>query len=199
MEFLTQLWLPIVASAAAVWIASSLAWMVIGHHKKDWKAVPGEQEFIENLKRMGIPPGNYGFPEFRRCDGMSKEEKHKLWDEMQKNPMGLLRVWGPISMGRNMLLTFIVILITSTLLGYVGWNSLGQGGTVAEGLGAAVRPGFAKIMQVLGTAGVLAYCMSSIPNDIWFQRSGREILMNLIDGVAYGLITGAIFGWLWPK
>mgnify|MGYP003598097010 CR=1 FL=1 len=54
MEFLTHLWLPIVASAAAVWIASCLAWMVVGHHKKDWKAIPSEADFIQTVKRMGI-------------------------------------------------------------------------------------------------------------------------------------------------
>ncbi len=67
------------------------------------------------------------------------------------------------------------------------------------GLSVSVEPDFAKVMQVLGTAGILAYCFASLPNDIWFQKSGREVLMNLIDGVIFGLITGAVFGWLWPK
>lgn len=62
MDFLNSLWLPIVASASAAWIASALAWMVIGHHKRDWKEIPNEQEFIAVVKRMGIAPGSYGFP-----------------------------------------------------------------------------------------------------------------------------------------
>jgi hypothetical protein len=193
MEFLTHLWLPIVVSAAAVWVASALAWMAIGHHKKDWKQVPNEDEFIETVQRMGIGPGNYGFPEFRRCQGMSKDEKMALWEEMQKRPMGLLRVWGPISMGRNMLLTLVVFLVVSVLIGYLGWSTLGHAP------GAEGRPDFAKVMQVLGTAGILAYCFAGLPNDIWFQRSAREVATSLIDGVVFGLITGAVFGWLWPK
>lgn len=193
MDFFTHLWLPIVASAAAVWVASALAWMLIGHHKGDWKEVPNENEFIATVKRMGIAPGSYGFPEFRRLEGMPKEAKHAKWDEMQKSPIGLLRVWGPISMGRNMLFTFVVFLITSLLIGYLGWNALPHGTGAGE-----TRPEFAKVMQVIGTAGVLAYCVAGLPNDIWFQRSRREIATSLLDGVVFGLITGAVFAWLWP-
>lgn len=198
MDFLTHLWLPIVVSTAAVWMASFLAWMVVGHHKNDWKEVPNEHEFIETVKRMGISPGSYGFPDFRRCAGMSKEQKHAKWEEMQKSPMGLLRVWGRISMGRNMLLTALVYLAVSVLIAYLGWNALPHGGMSVGELAVSVRPNFAKVMQVLGTAGILAYCFAGLPNDIWFQRSGREVLTSLIDGVVFGLITGAVFGWLWP-
>lgn len=197
MDFLTHLWLPILVSAAAVWIASSLAWMVVGHHKKDWKGIPQEKDFIETIKRMGIPPGNYGFPEFRRCEGLSKEEKKSLWEEMQKNPMGLLRVWGPINMGRNMLLSLLVYLVASILIAYIGWNSFHDVPLFPGSAGP--RPEFSKVMQVLGTAGVLAYCIASLPNDIWFQRSRREVFMGLIDGVVFGLLTGAVFAWLWPR
>jgi hypothetical protein len=201
MDFLVHLWLPIIVSAAAVWVASFLAWMVVGHHKRDWKGIPGagEQEFIDFIKRLGIPPGSYGFPEFRRCDGLSKEQKKAKWDEMQKSPMGLLRVWGPISMGKNMALTFLVYLAVSVLVGYLGWSALPHAGMSAGELTASARPAFARVMQVLGTAGVLAYCFAGLPNDIWFQRSGREVLTSLIDGVVFGLITGAVFGWLWPR
>ena len=193
MDFLTHLWLPILASAAAVWVASALAWMLVGHHKRDWREVPNEDEFIATVKRMGIPPGSYGFPEFRRLEGLTGEEKRAKWDEMQQRPIGLLRVWGPISMGRSMTLTFVVFLAASALIGYLGWNALPHGAAAGE-----ARPGFAKTMQVIGTAGVLAYCVAGLPNDIWFQRSRREIATGLVDGVAFGLITGAVFAWLWP-
>jgi hypothetical protein len=97
-----------------------------------------------------------------------------------------------------MLLTLLVYLAVSVLVGYLGWNALPHAGVAAGALSESLRPGFAKIMQVLGTAGVLAYCFASLPNDIWFQRSGREVLTSLIDGVIFGLITAAVFAWLWP-
>ncbi len=184
MDFLIALWIPILASAVGVWIVSALCWTAIGHHNKDTAPLPNEQEFISTIKRMNIPTGNYGFPDFQKCKGKSKEEQ-KL---MMANPMGLLRVWAPVGMGANMVLTFLTFLVVSTIVAYLGWASLKHTGET-----------FGHIMQVLGTAGVLAYCFSSFPNDIWFQRSKRAILTNFIDGVVFGLLTGAVFAWLWPK
>jgi hypothetical protein len=96
-------------------------------------------------------------------------------------------------MGRSMLLTLLVMLVASTLIGYLGWHALPHGADAGE-----ARPEFGKSMQVLGTAGILAYCIAGLPNDIWFQRSRREIATCLIDGVVFGLLTGAVFAWLWP-
>ena len=39
MDFLVDLWMPIVVSAVVVFFASSLAWMVLPHHKADVKIV----------------------------------------------------------------------------------------------------------------------------------------------------------------
>jgi len=188
MDFLTHLWIPILASTAAVWFASALAWMLVGHHKDDWKALPNEQEFIETMKRWNLPPGEYGYPDFRRCKGMSKEEKKAKYEEMQKSPMGLLRVWGKINMVANMLWTLVVFLVVSVFIAYLGWAALPH-----------ARDSFQHVFQVLGTAGILAYCFASFPGDIWFQKPKRAMVTNFIDGVVFGLITGAMFAWLWPK
>ena len=40
MEFLTQLWLPIVVSGVVVFLLSALAWTVMPHHKKDFTGLP---------------------------------------------------------------------------------------------------------------------------------------------------------------
>jgi hypothetical protein len=51
---------------------------------------------------------------------------------------------------------------------------------------------------VTGTAAILAHCFAFMPNNIWFGTPKRAILMDVLDGVVYGLITGAVFGALWP-
>ena len=108
----------------------------------------------------------------------------RKWKE---GPVGMLNVWGKVSMGRNMALTFIVYLAVSFLIAYLASAIL-------------LHPGdsFKHVFQVLGTAGVLAYVFGGMSNAIWFGAYPRTILMNVIDGVVYGLITGAIFAWLWP-
>ena len=63
----------------------------------------------------------------------------------------------------------------------------------------ALEPGadFLKVFQVTGTAGILAYAFGFVPNAIWFGTHCRPLLMDIIDGVCFGLITGAVFGMLW--
>ncbi len=206
MEFLTHLWLPILISGVGVWVASFVFWMAIGHHKKDRDAIPGgqEQEFMDTITRMNIRPGNYGFPDFCQHDNLPRKERMEALKALyDKHPQGLLRVWAPANMGVNMLLTFLFYLVTSTVIGYLGWAALPHGATALAIPGAGGVSGggatFAKVFQVLGTAGILAYCFASFPNDLWFQFKRRAMVMNWIDGVAFGLITGGVFAWLWPR
>ena len=60
-----------------------------------------------------------------------------------------------------------------------------------------IAPGaeFMKVFRFVGTAGILTYGTANILNGIWF---GRKMVGDIVDGIAYGLITGAIFAWLWP-
>jgi len=198
MEFLTHLWLPILLSGVFVWIASAIAWMAIGHHKKDRDAVPGgrERELMDTIERLKIGPGNYGFPDFCQHDALPRKERTEALKALyDRHPQGLLRVWAPVNMGANMALTFAFYLVTSVVIGYLGWAALPHGAG-AEGVSGA---SFGQVFRVLGTAGVLAYCFASFPNDLWFQKKRRAMAMDLLDGVVFGLITGAVFAWLWPR
>jgi len=200
MDFLTHLWLPILVSGVGVWIASFIAWMAVGHHKKDRDAIPGgrEQEFMDIITRMNIPPGNYGFPDFCQHDKLPRKERMEALKTLyDKRPMGMLRVWGEMNMGVNMALSFLFYLVTSAVIGYLGWAALPHGAaSVASAEGSSL---FWKVFRVLGTAGILAYCFASFPGDLWFQKKRRAMMMDWIDGVVFGLITGALFAWLWPK
>lgn len=188
MDFLTHLWLPIVVSGVGVWFASAMAWMLVGHHKKDRDALPDEQAFMDFVRQANIGPGNYGFPDFCQHDKLPREERVRAQKELyNKHPQGLLCVWAPTNMGANMLLTFAFFLLTSAVIAYLAWAALPHTGTSST-----------KVLQVVGTAGVLAYCFASFPGDLWFQKKRRAMFMCWIDGIVFGLITGAIFAWLWP-
>ena len=56
MEFIASLWLPIVLSAVAVFIASFVAWMLMPHHKGDWKGFPDEPALAEAIRRYVREP-----------------------------------------------------------------------------------------------------------------------------------------------
>lgn len=211
MAFLTNLWLPILLSGVAVWFASALAWMAIGHHKKDRDPIPGasgphggEQELMDAITRLNLAPGNYGFPDFNQHDHLPRKERmEKLKALYDRRPYGTLRVWGEMNMGVNMLLTFLFYLFTSAVIAYLGWATLPHGteSSTIVGVGANTTgtATFAHVFQVIGTAGILAYCFASFPGDVWFQKKKRAMLMDAIDGVIFGLITAAIFAYFWPR
>jgi hypothetical protein len=185
MELLIPLWLPILLSAVVVWIISAVVWMALPHHKRDFIALPDEDSFMDAVRKSGIKPGNYIFPDFRDPKAMKSEKMQKALNE---GPVGHLSVWQtPLTMGSKMVATFIVYLVVSTLIAYLTRVALP---------GAAP---FAKVFQVAATAGILAYCFSFIPNAVWFGSYKRTIAANIVDGIVYGLITGAIFAWRWPQ
>ena len=136
------------------------------------------------MRKLGIGPGNYVFPDFRGREAMKSERVTKLLEE---GPVGHLSGWPtPLTMGGKMAGTFVVYLVVSILIAYV---------TRVAVPGAAP---FRQVFQITGTAGILAYCFSFIPNALWFGAYKRTIVAGVIDGGVYGLITGAVLGWLWP-
>ena len=117
MDLLLPLWLPILLSAAAVWILSAIVWMALPHHKNDFIALPDEDGFMDSIRRSGIKPGNYVFPDFRGRAAMQSEKTQKA---LKEGPVGHLSVWQtPVTMGGKMVATFIVYLVVSTLIAYL--------------------------------------------------------------------------------
>ena len=117
IEFLLSLWLPILLSAAAVWIVSAIVWMVMPHHKRDYISLPDEDGFMDHIRKSGIQPGNYAFPDCHKPGAMKSEKVQKAWVE---GPVGHLSVWKtPLTMGDKMVGTFIVYLVVSTLIAYL--------------------------------------------------------------------------------
>jgi hypothetical protein len=45
----------------------------------------------------------------------------------------------------------------------------------------------------------MAYASAIVPNAIWWGRPWGVTWKEVIDGVAYGLLTAGAFGWLWPR
>ena len=183
---LGQLWLPILVSAVAVWFWAFLSWTILPIHKKDFGAVPDEAGFMDALRRFNIQPGNYGFP---FCHDNAQRNDPAFMEKWKTGPSGLLNIWKPNpNMGMNMLLSFLVYLIISLFVGYIGSSAGLQRGI-----------GFSKVLQVLGSAGIAAYSFSFLPQMIWFQASTNSKLSAVLDGLVSGLITGVMFAWMWPK
>lgn len=183
MATFMHLWLPIILSAAAVWFFSAMAWMMLPHHKDEFTGLPDEDSVMNYIRTLGLAPGKYGFP---HCAGHAAAKDPKFIEKWKTGPAGSLHIWPQISMGKNMVLSFVTYLVASILIAYLG--------------AVAIAPGasFAHVFRVLGTAGVLTYTIAALPGAIWFCASRSSIIAGLFDGVVQGLITGAIFAALWP-
>lgn len=184
MEFLLQLWLPILVSAVLVFVASSIAWTVSPHHKADLKKLPNEDAVLKSLKQHDIPPGMYMWPNCETSDEMKSEQFQARY---KAGPWGSLNVLpSQPNMGRNLSLVFVFYLVVSLFVGYITAE--------ARAAGAAFLP----VFQVAGATAILAYCAASIPGAIFFGKPPRFVLTELLDGVVYGLLTGLAFAILWP-
>ncbi len=178
---LASLWLPILVSGIALFFASWAAWMVLAHHKADWVGLPNEETIMRQIKSDNLPPGQYCFPYASTPEAM-KSEAFKA--RMQAGPRGTLTLWkGPPNMGLNLVCTIVFFLAANAVIAYLA--------------GMVIPPGNDRwfVFRFVGTAGVLTYGTANIMNGIWF---GRKMVSDIVDGVAYGLITGAIFAALWP-
>jgi hypothetical protein len=71
---LTELWLPILLSAAAVFIASSIVHMVLKWHASDYPAVPNEAMIMDALRPFALAPGDYMMPRPASMEAMKAPE-----------------------------------------------------------------------------------------------------------------------------
>ncbi len=60
MVTIGSLWIPILVSAIIVWFASFIVWVVLPHHKSEYKGLPDEDATFKSLG--DIPPGLYNLP-----------------------------------------------------------------------------------------------------------------------------------------
>jgi hypothetical protein len=176
-----SLWLPIIVSGVALFFASWAAWMLLPHHKSEWRGLPNEDAFLNSLRGGGVPSGQYMFPYACKPEDWKREE---FQNRVKSGPNGTLTIWKkPPNMGINMACTLAFFTIANFVIAYLA--------------GIAVDPGesFMQVFRFVGTAGILTYGTANILNGIWF---GRKMVADIVDGVVYGLITGAIFALLWP-
>ena len=182
MEFLTELWLPILINGVVLFILSFLAWVILPHHFNDFKRVPDEQIFMDAIRDLKLPTGNYMFP---YADCKADQGKPEFAERYKAGPRGTIQIFEMPNMGINMAKTVVFFLVTSALIAYVTYAACPP---TAENQ-------FIKVWQIAGTIGILVHASSGVLNGIWFKR---KVFTDCIDGVVYGLVLGLIFAALWP-
>jgi hypothetical protein len=186
MEMLLSLWLPIVLSAAAVFIASSFVHMVLPFHKGDMRKLAQEDEVMAALRPFAIPPGDYAVPS---AGSLKEANSPEFAAKLEKGPVIFMTVAGKRStaMGLSLLLWFLYAVAVGKL---AAW---------AAGLALPVGAGFLPVFRLVGAVAFAGYSLALLQQSIWYQRRWRTTILSMLDGLLYALLTAAVFGWLWPR
>lgn len=185
MDFVMNFWLPIVSASVAVFLASWLVWMVLPHHKSDYRGLTNEDEVMAAI-RAGIDgPGQYQFPHVSDRKSMKDPEFLK---RCEGGPVGTIVVWpgNPMKMGKSLVLHFLHTLVLAALVAFFCYRVLGFGAQ------------YLAVLRLGGFVAVLAYVGASASQAIWFGRPWGVVLKEVADGVFYGLLLASVLAWLWP-
>jgi hypothetical protein len=177
MVTLTSLWMPILLAAVLSFAAGSVMHLLIGHHRRDFRAIPNEASGLATLTSLGLTPGDYFIP-------------LSAWSQPSTSPItAVMTVMRPGGMKLASCLAqwFIYQLIITILCAYVASRTLPM---AAPYLG---------VFRVIGTVAFMAYSVAYAHDSIWWHRSWGITLRYMFDGLVYALLTAGVFGWLWPR
>ena len=184
MLSLTQLWVPILLSAVAVFVASSVIHVASPWHRGDYPRMHNEAEVMDAMRPLAIPPGDYLFP---RPTSMADMKSPEFGAKLERGPNVLMTVMpnGPVQMGGTFVQWMVYLLVVSLL---VAIAALG------------IRPGARHLVVFHQTALVAfaAYALALWQLTIWYRRSLSISVKWTVDAAIYAAITGAVFVLFWP-
>ena len=66
--------------------------------------------------------------------------------------------------------------------------------------GHAFQPGahYLSVFRFAGATAFVGYSLALAHDSIWYARKWSTTFKYVFDGLIYALLTGGIFGWLWP-
>ncbi len=183
---LTQLWLPILLSAVAVFIASSLIHMVLKWHNSDYQKLPNEDEVRAAIRKGNPAPGQYVIPHCTDMKDMANPEFTRKYAEGPVGVMALMPNRTP-SMGPMLGVWFVFNVVVAFFVAYLCSRTLQP------------APEYLTVFRVAGTATFMAYALGDVPSAIWMGKPWPVVLKNSADSLIYALVSGGVFGSMWPR
>jgi hypothetical protein len=185
MTPLMSLWMPIVVSAIAVWLLSSVIHMAMPWHRNDYVKVPDEDGLMAAMRPFGLAPGEYMMPRPRSGADMKSPE---YLAKVAKGPVAIMTIRpGTWNMGRTMATWFVFALLVAV--------------TAACMTGAVMAPGVdhRHVIHYAGAITFLCYAMGGVSQSIWYGRKWSTTFKHAFDALIYGVATGLIFAAFWPQ
>jgi hypothetical protein len=182
-----SLWLPILLSAVVVFVASSIIHMVLPYHRSDFKKLPDEDGVLAVLRKVTLTPGDYMFP---KPDSPKAMKDPAFLEKWSKGPVGMLTIMKRAekpSMGKPLAFWFLYCVAVEIFAAYIAGRALQTGAP------------YLSVFRFAGATAFVGYALGLWQNTIWYGRAWTTTLKTNIDGLIYALLTGGVFGWLWPK
>ncbi len=176
-----DLWLPIVAAAVVMYIASTLIWVVFKWHNSDYRKLADEEGARAALK--GNKPGFYLLP---YCIDQKELQDPGVRQKYDDGPLAYITMLpnGVPAMGPKLISMFVYFLAVSVICAYVVTRTLSP------------EADYLTVFRVSGTVCFVANSIALVPESIWFERPWSMTAKNFLDGLIYALLTGGVFGWL---
>ena len=185
MTGLLALSLPILLSAALVFVVSSGIHMMSPWHKSDYPKLSNEDRVMDALRPLAIPPGDYMLP---RPSSREEMRTPQFTEKFKKGPVLMLTVWpgGSMGMGKQLGQWFVYAVVVGVFAGYVAGRAL-----------PSPAP-FWSVFRFVGATAFVGYSLALWQMSIWYRRSWLTTTKATVDGAIYAVLTAATFGWLWP-
>jgi hypothetical protein len=184
MPFLS-LWIPVLVSAVAVFVVSSIMHMALKYHKADYKRLPNEDAVRDVLGKGNLPPGLYQMP---YCTDMKSMGDPATKAKFEKGPVAVITVIpnGMPAMPKHLAQWFMFSLFVSFTAAYIARHTLHPG---EDGM---------LVMRITGAVAFAAYGLTNVLDSIWKGQPWSNTGRAMIDGAIYAVTTGATFRMLWP-
>jgi hypothetical protein len=181
-----SLWLPVLASAVAVFVVSSIMHMVLKYHKNDIKPLTNEDAIRDALGKANLAPGIYMTP---YCSDQAQMKDPAFQAKYVKGPNVMFTVIpnAMINMPKHLGQWLVFCFIVSFTAAYVARHTMLPG---ANGL---------LVMRMTGAIAFCAYGWGNIVDSIWKGQPWSNTVRSMIDGLIFSIVTGAVFMALWPK
>ncbi|WP_395717651.1 hypothetical protein [Prosthecobacter sp.] len=175
-------------TAVAVFAWEAISWTVLGWHENGYRSFSDESAVAEVIKaNVTSGHGIYVLPAMDEPPKVATAEEKKAFEEKQtkaleKGPYvyAIIRPGkGEITMGTNMILSFIRSLICAFLIAAL----LNQ-----------VALFYPARIAFVAAAGLFAGLTCDLPMWIWMENPGRDTIVNIADHLITWVIGGAVLG-----
>jgi ABC-type cobalt transport system substrate-binding protein len=186
MNLLLSLWLPILLSAVAVFVISSVIHMVVKWHASDYAGFSNEDAVRAAIRAANPTPGRYVVP---FCKDMKDMGSEAMLKKYQEGPIGhvLIGPNGAPNMGKYLGMWFVWTLGVAIVAAFVVSQIFGLDPTRAR---AAAK--------LVGAITFIAFGFGTVTESIWGMRPWSSSVKHLLDAALYAVGAGLVFYFLWP-